>query len=317
MIDPWTAFQHPVTVGLLAGVGAGMAVAGLLIAWAHWSGAGSPATRAELTSRWFSWCWLIVVMTAPILLGAGATIVAVALLGWLCYREYARTVGIAENRSLQFLFVVCVLFLATSVWLRFDRMYFACGILGTLLIVIREVLRDQPKGFPRRAALGVFGYLLFGFSLGYLGMLTHAEEFRPLLLSLLVAVEANDVFGWVCGKWIGGPKLIPNTSPGKTMAGSAGAFLLTTGLVAMLFHFQFSGTALDRPAILLSLGGLVSALGQLGDLTLSAIKRDAGIKDFGTVLPGHGGVLDRFDSLVLVPPAVYHFLSYFLGPLGG
>lgn len=73
---------------------------------------------------------------------------------------------------------------------------------------------------------------------------------------------------------------------------------------------------MDHVWLLLCLGGLISAVGQLGDLTLSAIKRDIGIKDFGSILPGHGGWLDRFDSLVLVPPVVYHFLSLVLGPVG-
>ena len=71
----------------------------------------------------------------------------------------------------------------------------------------------------------------------------------------------------------------------------------------------------DRLPVLLTLGIGISALGQLGDLVISSIKRDVGVKDTGAVLPGHGGLLDRFDSLILVPPAVFHYLSFQLGPL--
>ena len=125
----------------------------------------------------------------------------------------------------------------------------------------------------------------------------------------------NDVFAYCVGKTVGGPKLIPNTSPGKTVAGSLGALVLTTALVAGLAHFVFAGTAVDRPGPLVVLGAGFSVLGQFGDLLLSSVKRDVGVKDLGRTIPGHGGVLDRFDSLVLVTPAALHYLSLYLGPL--
>ena len=110
--------------------------------------------------------------------------------------------------------------------------------------------------------------------------------------------------------------MLSNISPGKTVVGSVGALVLTTGLVIWMGKSIFAGTAMENYFSLLKLGLLISLLGQLGDLILSAIKRDIGVKDLGVCIAGHGGWLDRFDSLVLVPPAVYHFLSYELGPLG-
>jgi phosphatidate cytidylyltransferase len=134
---------------------------------------------------------------------------------------------------------------------------------------------------------------------------------------ILLAVELNDVFAYCVGKAFGGPKLLPATSPGKTIAGSVGALVLTTAFTAVLGHFVFAGSEVDRIDRLVVLGLLVSVLGQLGDLMLSSIKRDVAVKDTGAVIPGHGGVLDRFDSLVLVPPVVFHYLSLYLGPVGG
>ena len=125
----------------------------------------------------------------------------------------------------------------------------------------------------------------------------------------------NDVFAFCVGKSIGGPKLLPNTSPGKTIAGSLGALILTTLLVAGLGYLVFQDTAVNRIEIWVLLGALMSVVGQFGDLLLSSIKRDLGLKDIGTAIPGHGGVLDRFNSLVLVPPVAFHFLSLYLGPL--
>jgi phosphatidate cytidylyltransferase len=88
---------------------------------------------------------------------------------------------------------------------------------------------------------------------------------------------------------------------------------LTTVLVAGIGHFVFQGTDLDTPTLLVTLGVIVSGLGQLGDLMLSSVKRDLGIKDMGDTIPGHGGILDRFDSLILVAPAIFHFVHYFVG----
>jgi phosphatidate cytidylyltransferase len=83
--------------------------------------------------------------------------------------------------------------------------------------------------------------------------------------------------------------------------------------VAVIGHFIWINTALDNPICLGGLGIIVSIVGQFGDLMLSAIKRDLGLKDTSKLIPGHGGLLDRFDSLILVAPAVFHYVGYFVG----
>ena len=138
-------------------------------------------------------------------------------------------------------------------------------------------------------------------------------EYRPILLILILTVELNDIFAYLAGKTLGRRKLASNTSPNKTIGGALGALVLTSALVATLLHFVFRDSALDHPFHLVTLGILISVAGQVGDLMISSIKRDLGIKDTGVVLPGHGGLLDRFDSLLLVGPAVFHYAHYFLG----
>lgn len=130
---------------------------------------------------------------------------------------------------------------------------------------------------------------------------------------LLLAVGLNDVFAYIIGKTIGGPKLLPHTSPNKTVSGAAGVLVLTTTVVALLAHPIFAGTTMHSTILLIGLGLIVSVAGQLGDLMLSSIKRDIGIKDMGVAIPGHGGVLDRFNSVLLVAPAVFHYIGYFVG----
>ena len=87
----------------------------------------------------------------------------------------------------------------------------------------------------------------------------------------------------------------------------------TTALVSTIGHFVFHDSGVDTPVKLIGLGLIVSVAGQFGDLMLSSIKRDIGIKDMGATIPGHGGLLDRFDSLLLVAPAVFHYVNYFRG----
>jgi phosphatidate cytidylyltransferase len=197
-----------------------------------------------------------------------------------------------------------------------DRLFFCLASLTTAVIAISTIPMDRPKGYIQRVALGALGYLMCGYSLGYLGLISTDENYRPILLMILIAVELNDVFAYTFGKTFKGPKLIVNTSPNKTISGALGAAVSTTLLTAWMAHFVLRGSRFDHIGWLLLLGLLVSGLGQLGDLVVSSIKRDLGVKDIGKTIPGHGGVLDRFDSLLLVPPAVYHLISIVNGPLG-
>jgi phosphatidate cytidylyltransferase len=129
-------------------------------------------------------------------------------------------------------------------------------------------------------------------------------------------VQLNDIIAFCVGKPLGRRKLAPNTSPGKTLAGSLGSILLTTPLVAFLLHCAFRGEEIDQLPHLLAIGIIVAVGGQLGDLMISSIKRDVGIKDMGALIPGHGGVLDRCNSLLLVAPAVFHYVGYIRPGIG-
>jgi phosphatidate cytidylyltransferase len=270
----------------------------------------------EIVARWRSWLWLSALMLGPILLGAAWVMAAVCLLSLLCYREYARVTGLFREKTISVVVVLGIGLVTFAVVDNYARLFFACAVLTVAVILVVTIPQDRPKGYVQRVALGALGFLLCGYSLGYLGYFANDPKYRPILVLLLLGVELNDVFGFCVGKTIGGPKLLPNTSPGKTVAGALGALVLTTALVAGLGHFVFAGSAVDRVDRLVILGLLVSVPGQLGDLVLSSLKRDVQVKDTGAVIPGHGGLLDRFDSLLLVPPAVFHYLALYLGPPG-
>jgi phosphatidate cytidylyltransferase len=112
--------------------------------------------------------------------------------------------------------------------------------------------------------------------------------YRSLLPLLIFRVQMNDVFAYVVGKSIGGPKLAPRTSPNKTIAGSLGAIVLTTLLIFWLSGLVFREGSLSAFLPRLVLGLMISITGQFGDLTISAIRPDVGVKDTGKWIPGHG-----------------------------
>jgi phosphatidate cytidylyltransferase len=309
------AFDSPVVLWFAVVLALVLAGAGLALTVLTRAGKLSPGMQKDLWPRYTSWLWLAALMLGPILLGTAWVIAAVALLSLLCYREFARATGLFREKAVGAVAVLGIATLTFACADNWSRLYFAAGVLTVGLLAIVTIPQDRPKGYTQRTALGVMGFLLFGYCFGYLGMLANHPDYRPMLILVLAGTELNDVFAYCVGKTIGGPKLLPGTSPGKTVAGSAGALVLTTLLVAGLGHFVFEGTTVDRVDRLLLLGAGVSVLGQFGDLLLSSIKRDVGIKDIGATIPGHGGLLDRFDSLVLVPPAFFHFLSLYLGPL--
>lgn len=307
------AFDHPVTIGItvaLALVLAATPVVIRVLSRLGWIGA---MQRTELMTRYKSWLVLASLMLAPILIGAAWTIAAVAVLSLLCYREFARATGLFREKTISLMVVVGIVAITFAVADHWYHFFVALPPLTVASIAAVAILADRPKGYIQRVALGSLSYLLFGCALGHLGYMANDQNYRPIVLLLLLAVEGNDVFAYLTGKTMGRRKLAPNTSPNKTIGGALGALVLTTALVTVLGHFVFVDTPLDQPIFLILLGVIISVVGQLGDLMLSSVKRDLGIKDMGVTIPGHGGLLDRFDSLILVAPAVFHYLMYFVG----
>jgi len=236
----------------------------------------------------------------------------------LCYREFAKVTGVFRERALSSVVVIGTLLLAFASLDNYFRLFIALLPLTAGTIAIVSILKDQPKGYLQRTALAVLGFFLFGYSLGYLGYFANSPSFRPIMILIILWVELNDVYAFCCGKLIGGPKAIPTTSPGKTWSSCSGALVCTSITFCILGHFVFVGTKADHWGHLVFMGASLSVIGQFGDLLLSSIKRDVGIKDMGRLIPGHGGLLDRFDSLVLLPPFALHYLSLILdSPIGG
>lgn len=307
------AFDHPVTLWIVVGLAGILAATPLLIFILDKAGRLKPALRSDLWKRSLSWLALTPAMMLPVLLGAAWFIGAVMILSLLCYREFSRATGLFRHRTLSAIVAIGILllhFAAIDHWYGF---FVALPPLMLCCIAGAAVLADQPRGYIQRVALACLALMLIGFGLAHLAYMGNDADYRPLAAFILLAVELNDVFAYIAGKSLGRRKLIPNTSPNKTIAGALGAVLLTVALTLLIGPWLFEGQPVAATHHLIIMGLIISLGGQLGDLVLSSVKRDLGLKDMAATIPGHGGLLDRFDSLLLVAPALFHYIGYYRG----
>lgn len=175
--------------------------------------------------------------------------------------------------------------------------------LSVLFMVTSEDL------LPAISSMGVslLGILFIAFLLAHISLIRQMENGREWVIFLVATVWAGDIFAYLCGSFFGKHKLYPKISPNKTYEGLGGA-LLGSVLIALTFTRLFIPQVSAGRCVLLGLGlGLV---GQFGDFTESMLKRSAQVKDSGTIIPGHGGMLDRLDSFLFSSPLLYYSLLY-------
>ncbi len=158
------------------------------------------------------------------------------------------------------------------------------------------------------------GLLSFALFLRHLPGTSSALHGAALLFAPLLLTWSSDTFAYFVGRAFGTRKLIPSVSPGKTVQGAVGAVVGTVA-VAVAYSYFLARFPTYQPGVAMAalLGILISVAAQTGDLAESLFKRDAGVKDSGTLLPGHGGALDRFDSLFFTLPIGYLFFRFALG----
>lgn len=182
-----------------------------------------------------------------------------------------------------------------------------------ILISVRMVMSSNTIGFLKNLAVIQYGLMTTVYALGYLGMIAIIPmQYNPnggslgLLFYILILTVSNDFIQMFCGKALGKHKIIPKVSPNKTWEGFIGGVIGTTILSAVMAYFLTPFTLAQSV-----FGGAVLAVfGFFGDVTMSAIKRDLGVKDTSTLIPGHGGILDRLDSLLFTAPLFFHYFAY-------
>ena len=237
--------------------------------------------------------------------------VGIALAGLLPLAIHAHYLGVFTVRpALGALVVLCIM--AATIWLRGVEGR-PLGAAATTIFGVVYAAGMLGFGYAIRYHDTVAGYDVVGASHLSIGALRVAIAPGGILLVFpLVLTWASDIGAFIVGRTIGGRKLIPSVSPGKTVSGAVGglaasmlvSYFFARGVLVPMAHLGFT------PGGALLFGALISIAAQTGDLFESLLKRESGVKDSSHIIPGHGGILDRFDSLIFVMPVAYLLLGW-------
>ena len=183
-----------------------------------------------------------------------------------------------------------------------------------ILIPLRMVMVGDTEGFLKSCGTIHWGLMTCVYAIGYFATyLAIPDEINPsggalgLLLFILILTIFNDFMQYLFGKTFGKNKITPKVSPNKTWEGFLGGVASTAVLSVCLAQILTPLSILQ--SVIIGIG--VAIAGFFGDITMSAIKRDMGVKDTGALLPGHGGILDRLDSMIFTVPLFFHYIAYY------
>lgn len=303
----------PTVVWALAGTYSVLVLASF-IAWLL--NRSSNGQQAELVARVKSWWIMISVFSFAVFVYQPLSAVFLALLSYLALKEYVSIIPTRKiDRS-----VILVAYLAVPVqyWLAFGGNFgwFMVFIPVWMFLILSTVmaLKGETTGYLKSVGTLSWGLMMTVFTLSHMAyLLFSGGAYNPvaggagLLFFLVFIAQFNDVAQFTWGKLLGRHKITPAVSPKKTWEGFVGGVLtsvITAGLIGPLLtpmDSSWSGFA----------GGCIAVAGFFGDITESAVKRDLGVKDAGTLIPGHGGILDRIDSLTFAAPVFTHLFRYF------
>lgn len=270
----------------------------------------------ELKQRVSSWWLMVSIFTLAMVLSRNVSLVFFGLISFLALKEYLSIIPTrrADRRVLFWAYLTIPLqyYWVAQEW--YGMFIIFIPVYMFLYLPMRMVIIGETKDFLRAAGTLHWGLMTLVFSishLAYLLVLPTTESFKAggagLVLFLVFLTQFNDVAQYVWGKMLGKHKIIPRVSPNKTWEGFVGG-IVTTTFLAMLLSSVLTPLSLAMAALA---GLIISMAGFIGDVTISALKRDIGVKDSGSLLPGHGGILDRIDSLTYSAPLFFHFMWYF------
>ncbi|MGI6226179.1 MAG: phosphatidate cytidylyltransferase [Peptococcales bacterium] len=180
------------------------------------------------------------------------------------------------------------------------------GIGVSFLIILFVAIVQYPRFKVKDLAVNFFTLIYVGWTLTHIILLRNLPDGFLVVIYLFLVIWSTDTGAYFAGRFFGRKKLAPLISPNKTKAGAIGGLLMSL-VAAIIFNWFFQ---VFTPFFLVLSALLISYMGQLGDLVESSFKRLAGVKDSGHIIPGHGGILDRFDSTTLTAPILFYLLLF-------
>lgn len=261
------------------------------------------------------WLIMVPIFLTFVFLGRVVFIIGIFGLSAFSFYEFSRATELNQSRWIAYVVYTGIVAIAILAIIRNPPtgyfgaygMFMALPVYVIGLILLVPILQNHSDGQLKATSLGVMGFIYFGWMFGHISFLADSFYSANYVLYLVFAVQIADISAYNFGKFFGHYKLRSNISPNKTLEGGIGALI-----VSLCLPWFFRQTFPEFGPLQLVLTGLIVGIGsQLGDLTISLIKRDMGIKDMGTLIPGHGGVLDRIDSLIIAAPLFFHMTRYF------
>ena len=298
----------------LAGLYVILLIASSVVALLSWR---DPAKdRSELVKRIRSWWIIVTVFTLAMVLSRNVAVGFFAFVSFLALKEFLSIIPTrrADRRVLFWAYLAIPLhyYWVAAAWYGMFITFIPVYVF--LLLPLRMVLIGETKDFLRAAGTLHWGIMTLVFGISHIAyLLVLPENKNPgaggagWVLFLVFLTQFNDVAQYLWGTLLGSHKIIPKVSPNKTWEGFLGGVATTTALSLLLSPWL---TPFAWPMAAVA-GLLISVAGYVGDVTVSALKRDIGVKDSGSMLPGHGGILDRIDSLTYSAPLFFHFIHYF------
>jgi phosphatidate cytidylyltransferase len=273
------------------------------------------ATVANLNSRIRAWWVMWAMFGFAVIVGRIGSVIFFGLASVLALREFLTIVPTrpGDHRALWWTFFVITplqyVLVATSSYGLFSVLI---PVFAFLFIPVRIAIAGDVTEFLQRAAETQWALMACVYCISYVPALLmlnipgYSEQNAKLLFFFVLVVQSSDILQYIWGKTVGGPRIAPRVSPNKTLGGFAGGIASAALLGAGLWWVTpFS----PWQAGLISL--LIALVGFAGDLTMSAIKRDCGVKDYGSMIHGHGGIMDRVDSICFAAPVFFHVVRYF------
>ncbi len=274
----------------------------------------SQAAISNLNARIRAWWVMSAIFALTLVIGPIGSLVLFGLMSFLALREYVTLLPTrrADHRTLFwafFIFTPLQYFLIGIQW--YGMFAILIPVYAFLFVPTRLAIAGDTESFLQRASTIQWGLMVCVYCLSYAPALLTLKvpDYRPaakLLLYLVLVDQLSDVLQYVWGKLLGRHKIAPVVSPNKTWEGFVGGVLTATAIGAALWWMTPF-----RPLYAALVSLVITVMGFAGGLTMSAIKRDRGVKDYGTMIKGHGGILDRMDSMCFAAPIFFHTVRYF------